>query len=111
MVVLARPQLDGSFDVTERRLPKIGCREWSTSVDRSSVEGTSVDGRTSSRLSLSRLQERSVSTCAHLRSFGDWGRPVTHVATVRVIGVASERRRVTDANRPKAVITGKRRTT
>jgi hypothetical protein len=28
MAVLARPQLDGSFDVTERRLPKIGCREW-----------------------------------------------------------------------------------
>ena len=26
MAVLARPQLDGSFDVTERILPKIGCR-------------------------------------------------------------------------------------
>ena len=33
MAVLARPQLDGSSDVTERlcdfaTLPKIGCREW-----------------------------------------------------------------------------------
>jgi hypothetical protein len=28
MAVLTRPQLDGSFDVTERLLPKIGCREW-----------------------------------------------------------------------------------
>jgi hypothetical protein len=28
MAVLARPQLDGSFDVTERLWPKIGYREW-----------------------------------------------------------------------------------
>jgi len=48
MAVLARPQLDGSSDVTERLLLKIGCREW-------------VDYRRSTLRSLILIQRRAQS--------------------------------------------------